>query len=208
MLETLRNNVGKAANSGITPIGLPTYNDSIIGYKFDLNKAKNILKELSFENNSDSPLILYTNQDYLDICTFVARQWESIGITTEIELLESSILRNRMRSGDVGLFRASWIADYPDAESFFCLFYSKNPAPPNYTRFSNLDYDKLYDSAVIESHPGKKIELYHKMEKLLIEEAPVIFLFYDETALFTSKRTSGISNNGLNLLQVKSISVN
>jgi peptide/nickel transport system substrate-binding protein len=208
MMETLRNNVGKPANSGITPIGLPSFDDEkVVGYEFNIEKAKILLDSIGFDGNTDIPLVIRTNQDYLDICTFVAKQWEKINISTEIEVLESSVLRNKMRNAELPLFRASWIADYPDAESFFCMFYSKNPAPPNYTRYVNTKFDDLYEKAVAENDIETRFGLYRNMEKLLIEDAPVVFLFYDETALFTSKRVEGISKNGLNLLQVKSLTI-
>ncbi|WP_204324359.1 hypothetical protein, partial [Stenotrophomonas maltophilia] len=44
-------------------------------------------------------------------------------------------------------FRGSWIADYPDAENYMAMFYSKNPAPPNYTRYQNPTFDTLYEKA-------------------------------------------------------------
>jgi peptide/nickel transport system substrate-binding protein len=40
------------------------------------------------------------------------------------------------------------------------------------------------------------------MDSLIIDEAPVIFLFYDESAVFYSKNISGFENNGLNMLNV------
>ncbi len=205
MLLTLRSGIGYPAHSGFTAKGLPSFDEKLTGYPYDLNRAMGLLKEIDFVSNEKKPLLLYTNQDYLDICIFVAKEWEKLGVKTEIELLESSLLRSKMKNGDISLFRASWIADYPEAESFLCVFYSGNPAPPNYTRFRNDKYDELYDLAVSEENDSIRYSIYHEMEKILIEEAPVIFLFYDQSALFTSKRITGVSKNGINLLQVKSL---
>jgi oligopeptide transport system substrate-binding protein len=110
-----------------------------------------------------------------------------------------------MRKSSIPFFRASWIADYPDAESFLCMFYSKYPAPPNYTRYSNPAYDKLYEEAIKTGDLKRRYELYHQMDLMLIEDAPVVFLFYDETALFSQKSVSGISGNAVNLLMVNDI---
>ena len=113
-----------------------------------------------------------------------------------------------MSKGQAPFFRASWIADYPDAESYFTMFYSKNPAPPNYTNFSNAQFDQLYESALKENDDQKRYDLYHQMDQIIVEEAPVIFLFYDETALFAQKNIEGLSTNAINLLSLKRVRKN
>lgn len=210
MLETLRNNVGKAANAGFVPRGLPSHDPSKVkGYSYKPDRARKLLEEAGYPNGKGLPKIeLYTNKDYQDLCTFIARQWEDIGVTVNIQVIESATLRQMMTKGQVNLFRGSWIADYPDAESFFTVFYSKNPAPPNYTRFDNAEFDRLYELALRENDDQKRFDLYHQMDRILIEEAPVIFLFYDETALFAGANVKGLSKNAINLLSLKKVSKN
>lgn len=207
MLQALRNSVGSPANSGITPRGLPSFDEQkIVGYTFDIAKAKSLILACGFDNPSKiQPLILHTNNEYLDLATYVAKQWEKLGLKVVIELMDTAVLRDGMRKASIPLFRASWIADYPEAESYFCIFYSKNPAPPNYTRFSNTEYDRLYEEAVKENDNFKRYDLYHKMERLIIDEAPVIFLFYDESSVFINKNINGYVNNGLNILNLDRI---
>ncbi len=207
MLETLRNNVGKAADAGFVPRGLPSFdNQKVKGYSYQPDKSRSLLKEAGFPNGEGLPEItLHTNKDYQDLCTFIARQWEDIGVKVNIEVIESATLRQMMTKGQTQMFRGSWIADYPDAESFFTVFYGKNPAPPNYTRFANPDFNRLYEAALKENDDQKRYDLYHQMDQILIDYAPVIFLFYDETALFADKNISGLSKNAINLLSLKKV---
>ncbi len=205
MLQSLRNGVGHQADSGVIPKGLPSYDpNKIVGYTYDKEKSKSLINSYSSELLS-KPLKIHTSKDYLDLTTFIAKQWEKIGLIVEIEVMESASLRNAMRNGKIPLFRASWIADYPDGENFLSLFYSQNPAPPNYTRFSNDRFDHFYKKSLKETDPKKKIVLYQSMDSLIIEESPVVFLFYDETALFVNNRVEGLSKNALNLLDVTNI---
>jgi peptide/nickel transport system substrate-binding protein len=207
MLTALRNNVGKPATAGFVPSGLPSFNEEAVkGYRYLPDSARALIKKAGFSAENPMPEIeLFTNKDYLDLTTFIARQWQEIGVKVKIEVLESSILRDGMRKSSIPFFRASWIADYPDAESFLCMFYSKYPAPPNYTRYSNPEFDKLYEEAIKTDDIEKRYQLYQKMDNMLVEEAPVIFLFYDETALFSLKNISGLSDNAVNLLEVEDI---
>jgi peptide/nickel transport system substrate-binding protein len=199
-MRSLRNNVGIPAHAGFIPSGLPSHNeDKVTGYSYDPRKARSLLDSCSYQGEE---IVITTNNDYLDICTFVASQWESVGINCRIDLKESAVLRDGMRKSNIPLFRASWIADYPDGESFLCMFYSKNPAPPNYTRFNSMTFDRLYEQALQESNTEKRMDLYQQMDRIIVEEAPVVFLFYDESAVFYSKDIQGFRNNGLNLLNI------
>lgn len=207
MLRTMRNKVGKPASSGFTPIGLPSFSEAKAkGYSFNPEKARQLLSDAGFPNGKDLPTIeLLSTKDYEDLCTFIARQWEDLGIKVQVELEESATLREKMKNGQAPFFRGSWIADYPDAESFLTVFYGKNPAPPNYTQFKNTDFDQLYEKALTENEDAKRYELYHQMDQILIEEAPVVFLFYDETAWFVKKGITGLSKNAINLLSLKKV---
>lgn len=200
MMRSLRNSVGQPALAGFIPAGLPSHDPSNVkGYSYNQAKALDLLSSINYDG---SVITITTNNEYLDICTFVSKQWENVGVKSKIEVIESAVLRDGMRKSSVELFRASWIADYPDGESFLCMFYSKNPPPPNYTSFSNLEFDYLYERALQESDASKRIKLYQEMDKIIVEEAPVIFLFYDESSLFYNTQIEGLSNNGLNLLNI------
>lgn len=209
LLRTLRNGVGRPANSGFAPRGLPSYDPQAApGYAYDPAGAARLLAEAGFpQGRGLPPLILLCNADYLDLATFVTRQWEDLGIHVQLEPTETAILRSRMQQGQAPFFRASWIADYPDEESFLTCFYGKNAAPPNYTRFRNARFDALYEQALRETDDAHRYALYHEMEKIVIEEAPVIFLFYDETAQFARQAVKGLPRNAINLLSLKKVKV-
>jgi oligopeptide transport system substrate-binding protein len=207
MLRALRNGVGRPATSGFAPRGLPSFDETLVpGYRYDPARAAQLLAAAGFPRGEGLPEItLYCNPDYLDLCTFIVRQWDDLGLRVRIEVTETALLRERMRGGTAPFFRASWIADYPDAESFLTCFYSKNGAPPNYTQFRNAEFDRLYEQALIEPDVVQRYALYRSMERILIEEAPVVFLFYDETAQFARQNVSGLPRNALNLLSLKRV---
>lgn len=208
MLRTLRNSMGKPATLGFAPRGLPSFNEKIIGYNYNPEKARTLLSEAGFPDGKNMPEIkIFVIKDYLDICTFIAKQWESLGVKTKVEVIESATLAEKMTSGTVPFFRGSWIADYPDAESFYTVFYSKNPAPPNYTRFSNTLFDNLYEAALKENNDSLRYKIYDNIEKIIIEEAPVIFLFYDESARFATTNIKGLSRNPMNLLPLDRVNM-
>ena len=206
LIRFLRNGVGRSAGNGFTPPGLPSYDGSITGYRYDPERAKALLKEAGHENGAGLPeLVLYTNDSYKEMGLMLSKQLDKIGIKLRIEVTEPAILREWMSQGRVAFFRGSWIADYPDAESYFTVFYSRNTSPPNYTHYKNPEYDRIYEKALTEKNDSLRYALYHDMERIIISDAPIVPLYYDEVLRFTRKRVKGLNSNGLNLLDLKRV---
>ena len=125
----------------------------------------------------------------------------------KLDITPPAELREMMAQGKSVWFRGSWIADYPDAENYLSLFYSKNFAPsgPNYTHFSNKLYDKLYEQSIRETDLAKRQKLYSQMNDIIIDEAPVVVLYYDRVLRFTQKNIHGLNSNAMNLLTLKTV---
>jgi len=210
MIAYLRNGIGASAENGMIPKGVPCYDEnSVKGYSYDVEKAKRLLAEAGYPNGKGiGEIKIYSNPTYSDLITNIANELSNIGIICKIENTPATFLREAMRKNEVEFFRASWIGDYPDGENYLALFYSKNGAPPNYTFFKNAAYDKLYEAAMKETNPEKTCDLYHQMEQLIIEEAPVVPLFYDEVTRFMHKNISGLKPNAMNLVILKEVKLN
>lgn len=207
MILYLRNGMGTPATSGIIPAGLPGYNHQQ-GYDYNPVKAKQLISEYRKATGNTKPTVfLTTNASYIDITEYLQREWQKIGLDVQVDVTPPATLRQAIATGKVSFFRASWIADYPDAENYLSLFYSKNFAPngPNYTHFKNEAYDALYEQAFLETDNEKRYALYQKMDAIIINEAPIIPLFYDRVARFTRKNVQNLGINPLNLLQLKRV---
>jgi oligopeptide transport system substrate-binding protein len=201
--------VGLPAESGFTPYGLPSFDASKVkGYTYDVQKAKQLLKDAGLENGKGlGELHLYTNDTYKEYALFISHQLQQIGLNIKVEVVQPAILREWMSAGKVQFFRGSWLADYPDAENYFAVFYSKNGAPPNYTRFNNPEFDKIYEAALAEDDDSIRYAEYHHLDNIIIEEAPVVPLYYDQVLRFTQKNVKGLGCNALNLLNLKRVSL-
>lgn len=202
MITYLRNGIGTPADGGFIPIGLPghvTYDNS----SFDLDLAKEYVQKSNVKNNK--PITLTTTSNYLDLCILVQKNCAEIGIEVEIDVVPASLLKQQKSSGDLSFFRSSWIADYPDGENFMACFYGPNKAPngPNYSRYSNQEFDLIYKKVVACTDNSVKRKLFNKMENLLIKDQPFILLFYDESIWIKNKRINHINVNPLNHLDLR-----
>ncbi len=207
MITYLRNGMGIPAVNGFIPKGLPGF-DNIEGYSYQPEKARELVNQFKAETGIKNPEIsIGTNSQYLDLCEFIQRELEKIGISVHIDVMPPSTLRQMKSAGELDIFRASWIADYPDAENYLSLFYSPNFTPngPNYTHFKSEIFDSLYVEALKISDINQRKILYTKMDSIVIDEAPVVPLFYDMAVRFVNKKVSGLGINPQNFLVLKRV---
>ena len=165
------------------------------GYDYNPVKARQLLSQAGYPMGKGLPAItLSTNASYLDLCQFIQSQLSQIGIDLKIDVSPPATLRENIAQARVPFFRGSWIADYPDAENYLSLFYSRNPA-----------FDRLYDVAGTENELSKRSRLYRAMDSLVMDDAPVIVLFYDQVLRLSRRNICGLGSNPLNLLELKKV---
>jgi oligopeptide transport system substrate-binding protein len=209
MMMYLRNSLGLPAESGFVPAGLPSFDaDLVKGYHYDPEKARRLLAEAGYPDGKGmGPIKLLTVSIYADFASFIARQLEELGIKVEVEVVQKSLLLEQTAKSEVLFFRGSWLADYPDAENYLAVFYSKDPAPPNYTRYSNPAFDRLYERSLQETDDSVKNRLYRQMDQLVTNDAPVVPLWYDEVVHLVDPRVKGFEPNALNLLELRRVQI-
>jgi len=205
MLLYLRNSIGVPAESGFIPAGLPVFDTTAVkGYRYDLDSARKLLAEAGFPGGAHLPVIrLLTLPAYADLASFVAKEVQETGINIQVELVQKSLLMDETAKSQVLFFRGNWIADYPDAENFLGVFYGRNPAPPNYTRFNNAVFNALYEKSLEENNDSLRKEEDNEMDRMIVAEAPIVPLWYDEALRLVSPGVQGLIPNGLNLLELR-----
>ncbi|WP_418509701.1 ABC transporter substrate-binding protein [Corallibacter sp.] len=207
MMTYLRNGIGIPAYGGFIPKGLPGYNANA-GFSYQPEKARSLVSEFKNETGNQNPQItITTTSNYLSFCEYIQRELQKTGLQVNIDVIPAATLKDAKANGKLDMFRASWVADYPDAENYLSLYYSKNFAPngPNYTHFKNKQFDTWYEKAFTETNTKTRELLYKKMDSLVMSKTPVVPLFYDEVVRFTRKNVNGLGINPTNLLELKRV---
>lgn len=209
MITYLRNGMATPGVAGFVPLGIPGF-DTIQSevYNYNPGKAKQLLSEAGYPNGIGLPQItLSTTSSYQDLCEYIQGQLSEIGIKVKLEINQAAQHRQMVAKQQLSWFRGSWIADYADAENYLSLFYSKNKAPvgPNYTHYSNAKFDELFDKAMSEQNDSARYIIYRKMDQLLMQDAPVVVLYYDKVLRLSQKNINGLKINPMNLLNLKRV---
>jgi ABC-type transport system substrate-binding protein len=209
LIKYLRNNVGIPANHGMVPPPIPNYNsEKVEGYSYDPDKALRLYRQSGVQLADLKELSVACTEEYKDLIEFVVKQWEDVlGVTVKVDITGASVYYSLIKNGETGFFRASWLGDYPDAENYLTLFYSKNFAPdgPNKTHYSNSQFDKLYRLGINEIDIKKRNFIYQEADNLMMKDAPVIPMFYDEVIRLKQKNIKNFPANPMNLLKLETV---
>jgi oligopeptide transport system substrate-binding protein len=209
LIKYLRNSTGIPATSGFVPKGMPGFDSTLVkGYHYDPEKAAALLAEAGFPDGKGMPEItLTTSTTYKDLIEFIQGELTTLGIRVKVEVAPSASLRELMAKNEVNFFRGSWIADYPDAENYLSVFYSRNKVPfgPNYTGYFNKKFDKLFEGSYYENDAKKRYALYQQMDNMVIENASIVPILYDQCVVMLQNNISGYSINPLNLMILKRV---
>jgi peptide/nickel transport system substrate-binding protein len=201
-----RNGIGIPATGGFIPRGLPGhYDNGPAGYDYNPKKAAALLRAAGFPGGKGlGTVAILTPDNWSDIVNFICTELAEVGIHARTEVMQPNILRQQMSNSQAPAFRAQWIADYPDAETYVAFFNSRLPAPPNYTRFKDSTFDAWYDEAMTLPDTPRWMR-YRQMDSLAMSKAPVMALFYDQLLHFTQKNVQGFSSNPMNLIELKRV---
>ena len=212
IIKYFHKNLGIPATAGFIPAALPSFNvHNVKGFYYDPEKARELLLEAGYPGGKNLPeIFLYSTENYTDMFEFIQSELAENGIKIKIMVEKASVLTQAVANNEIPFFRKSWIGDYPDEENFMSLFYSKNFSPKgfNYTHYNNPVFDKCYEQARNCLNTEEKIALYQKMDQMLIDDAPIVPLYYDEVVRLVSQQISGLTTNPMNLLNLKQVRKN
>ncbi|MDQ3480411.1 MAG: ABC transporter substrate-binding protein [Actinomycetota bacterium] len=165
----------RTTSTGITPEGIPGWEEGACDYcAYDPDAAEEAFDEWKAEGNEiTEPIKIQfgTDAGHEDVVAIIADNMNAIGITAEIEPLDSETYFDQMRDGACQICRAGWIADYPTYDNFmFDLFDTSAIGGNNLGPYSNTEFDGLVADAKQELDVDKQGEIYREAEDILLNQ--------------------------------------
>jgi ABC-type transport system substrate-binding protein len=156
-------------------------------YRFNLEKARRLLAEAGYPGGIDQKTgrrlelaieLGGASTNARQSMELMADMYQKIGIVLKAQYNTWPAFIDKMNRRQSQLFQLGWVADYPDAENFLQLFYSKNESPgPNHANYRNAEFDRLYESIrTLQDTPGRT-EKYEAMAHIIVEDCPWIFMY-------------------------------
>jgi oligopeptide transport system substrate-binding protein len=196
---------------GILPPGIPGYDASLQGLRFDATKAKDLIAASRFGDVSHLPPIVLTTSgwggDISGILGGVIEEWRrNLGVEVTIRQLEPEVYLYRLKQEKNQLFDVGWIADYPDPQDFLDVLL-KSGAQNNAGDYSNPQFDSLMESAAVEQDTTTRLSQYREAEKIAVQDAAILPLFYGTSYVLVKPYVKGyvLSPLGFPLLNMISI---
>jgi peptide/nickel transport system substrate-binding protein len=209
---------GSSADYGIVPYTTEFEKNgydykSIKGFSYNPDSAKHLMSIAGYPDGKGLPEFnLEINSGGGDRNILVAEVIqkmlkENIGVNININTVQWPEHINNMQSGKSDFFRYAWVSDYPDPESFLNLFYGQN-VPENYqdksyinfSRFKSAKFDILFMAARLEPDKAKRYKLLSQAEQVVLNEAAIMPIFYDENYRLEQNNVRNLPENLLNYM--------
>ncbi len=180
----------------ILPPSMPGYSQDVAIYSYDPDKARQLLAESSYGGADSLPEIVFNvggggGAPGRSVTAIQEMIKQNLGIELVIQQTESATFYSDIHNHRYQMFYLGWSADYPDPQDFLeVLFYGSSLN--NYSGYANPEVDALLEKAQVEADQAKRLALYQQAEKMILEDAPVVPLFYNVNYWLAKPYTEGV----------------
>ncbi len=132
---------------------------------------------------------------------------QNLGVDVTIEQSEPASFFDDLDRGTLQMFDIGWIMDYPDPEDLIDLLFYSNSRQNN-TNYSNPDVDALVEQARTESDFTKRADLYQQAERIILDDAAWVPLFYGRDHIVVKPYVQGFDPQAIVIPRLRYVTIN
>lgn len=203
--------VGELPAYGWIPPGVDNYTSQSFDYRDTplaerLAEARRLYAKAGYSAGKPLRFELRYNagEVHNKVAVTVASMWkEALGVEARLTAVEFKSLLQDIDSGDVEMFRSSWLGDYNDAYTFAQYF--KGNFGINLPRYHSAEYDSLVGAAAVEIDAAKRRELLQSAERVLLRDHPLIPIYFYVNKHLVKPEVDGWYDNVMNVVYSKDL---
>jgi ABC-type transport system substrate-binding protein len=182
---------------GVLPPGLPGYDPDVQGYEYDPAEARRLLEAAGVGSGLSPILWMRADQTEMMIGQSIQQDLALVGVNVVLKPVAWGPLLEAVRQPKtVELVSLGWEADFPDPENFLEVLFARDQwGANNDTFYDNPAVDLLLREAAPISDTSKRYALYQQAEKLIIANAPWVFLYHPVTYVIRQPWVHGYELN-------------
>jgi peptide/nickel transport system substrate-binding protein len=194
-----------------SPIPQGTYYDkSLLGYPYDIEKAKALMAQSSGAAGFKMDMQVRTgNTNFANIAVIVKEAWAKLGVTVDIQTLDTAVVRTNYRAGDYMSTPSAWTNDMNDPTEIVNYAMRGGASPFAYwTRYNNPDLNGKIDKADLEQDVAKRQAAYSEIQKIYLDAAPLVFIAYLGASAGWRTNVDGFFIDGLSYYRFEDVKFN
>jgi oligopeptide transport system substrate-binding protein len=187
---------GEMPAYGLVPPGMEGYEGQTCAAE-DPEEARRLLAEAGYPEGKGFPRmdILYnTDESHQTIAELIRKQWQrELGIQIKTRNEEWASYLSSQRQMKYNVCRRGWIGDYADPCTYLDMFVTGGEQ--NNTGWSNAQYDALIEQAAREVDPDKRMQIFRRAERMLMDELPILPIYFYVSKNMVNPHVRGFYNN-------------
>ena len=201
MIEVALAGLGRQA-VGPVPFGQFGHDESLLQYTYNLKKAKKLMAEAGYPNGiKEKILFTYASENATEktFAPLLKEGLAKIGIDVEIRPMIWTAQWDMMKGGPKKAHHMAallWWPSFSDPyETLYSLWHVEKKPYFNFAYYKNPEFDKTILAAYSTPDGATAKALYSKAQKMMVEDAPSIFLFDVKRPVFKRKELKGLVFN-------------
>ena len=184
------------ATTPLSPVYGPYHEDKTVRYPYDPEKAKALLKEAGYANGFDVTFFVPESgsgmQSPVEMGTVIQANLAAVGVRAKIQTMEwGAYLKKYLDGPDMA--EMSWNPSIGDPDHMMYMLLSSDRFPPAFNAgfYQNPRVDELLRKGRTTIEEKERIPLYREAQRLVVEDAPWIFVDHGKQVIVHRKRVQG-----------------
>ena len=216
IVDNLYQGMGQVAKNPIPPT-MWGYNESIPGYEYNPELAKQLLAEAGYPNGEglgeinlwSMPVPRPYNPDGVKIGEAMAADLAKVGITAKVVTYEwgTYLKRQREQPEDMDLFQLGWTGDNGDPDNFLAVLFDGMASEAIRTQWENEAYHNLMIQGRETIDQAQRAEIYKEAQQIFFDECPAIAVAHSTVIWPAQKSVKNFKLHPTSSVRLKNVDI-